>query len=524
MQLKTLSLAVAAALAAPAAFATPTPEAVPGVQKIILSGATAPDLFVESAVKEMLDPATLKSYRDNATDLAFQHRAWYGLAKSGIPGVPAGTPILFVKRSKGGSVWGVDPVARASRIETLDFSACAASGVPLPKDGNRVYDYLCPVKGLDPDSPNFANPALNNGVPSDFGVSDVSPALFKGPYNVEFGQTELSNAEVAKLTIKPVNTLIMGLSATHAVPLSTRLTRADYGNMLMGKIQDWSQIYDQDYDGVNDFDGSPLPANTQVVVCRRVNGSGTQASYNWFFNNFPCETGFGGDVPPASMGVNGTGGDNASGVVGGSGTEADPYQIDPTAGFTVVNNSTSGDVRNCLKSAQNHTDHKIKGEDGNWYVVKFSNSTEPFQAVGVLSADSYGTESGWSFRHIYGAGSYAPATQTASAGATGIAPSKASLLSGAWEFAVELTMQYRNANVTNPQGDVIPPLSGVKKAFADELIKRSGDPAKIALNSKKNAYAALPDYYDPYASAMNTAHVALGSHEGNMCKPLVRKY
>ena len=507
MKLKLITLAVAATLAAPSAFATPTPEAVPGVQKIILSGATAPDGFVESAVKEMLDPASIKTYRDNAhATLAFQHRAWYGLAKAGIPGVTAGTPILFVKRSKGGSVWGVDPVARASRIESLDFSACAAGGAAAG-DSGKVYDYFCPTKGLDPDSPNFNNPALNNGVPSDFGVSDVSPVLFKAPLNVEFGQTQLSAAEVAKLTIKPVNTLIMGLVATNDVPLSTAITRADYGNMLMGNIQDWTQI------------DASLGGNTQVVACRRVNGSGTQASYNWFFNNFPCESAFSGSKVPTSMYT-----DNASGIVSGSGTEADPFVIDPMQGYTVVNNSTSGDVRNCLKNAQNRIDHKIKGDDGKWYLTKFSNSGSPFKAIGVLSADSYGSESGWTYRNIYGAGSFAPATQTASAGATGIAPSKANLLTGAWDFAVELTMQYRNANVTNPQGDVITPLAGTKKAFADELIKRSGDPAKIALNSKKEVYAALPDYYDPFANPTNTAHVALGSHQGNMCQPMVRKY
>jgi hypothetical protein len=509
MKLKLITLAVAATLAAPSAFATPTPEAVPGVQKIILSGATAPDGFIESSVKEMLEPG-YKSYRDNAAaTLAFQHQAWYGLAKAGIPGVAAGTPILFVKRSKGGSVWGVDPVARASRIESLDFSACTVGGADL---NGKVYDYFCPTKGLDPDSPNFNNPALNNGVPSDFGVSDVSPALFKAPYNVEFGQNALTAAEVAKLTVKPVNTLIMGLPVTNDVPLSTAITRADYGNMLMGNIQDWTQI------------DANLGGNTQVVACRRVNGSGTQASYNWFFNNFPCESAFAGAKAPTSMGVNGSGGDNASGVISGSGTQADPYLIDPTQGYTVLNNSTSGDVRNCLARAQSNTDHLFKGDDGKYYKALFSNSVDPFKAIGVLSADSYGSESGWTFRNIYGAGSFSPATQTASAGATGIAPSKANLLTGAWDFAVELTMQYRNANVTNSQGDVITPLAGTKKAFADELIKRAGDPAKIALNSKRNAYAALPDYYDPFANPTNEAHVALGSHQGNMCQPMVRKY
>lgn len=508
MKLKHITLAVAAALVAPSAFANIAPEAVPGVVKIVLSGATAPDGFIESSVREMLETASIKTYRDTATGGAFQHRAWFGKAKAGIPGVAAGTDILFVKRSKGGSVWGVDPVARASRIESLDFSACTTSGVALPNDGNRVYDYLCPTKGLDPDSPNFANPALNNGVVSDFGVSDVSPALFKAPFNVEFGQSELAVAEVAKLTIKPVNTIIMALVATNDVPLSTVITRSDYANMLMGNIQDWTQI------------DASLTGNTNVVACRRVNGSGTQASYNWFFNNFPCESAFNGAKAPTSMFA-----DNASGFVSGTGTQADPIVIDPTAGYTVVNNSTSGDVRNCLTRAQNHTDHTIRADDGKYYTIKFSNSTAPFKAIGVLSADSYGSDGpAWTFRNIYGAGSFAPATQTASAGATGIAPSKANLLSGAWDFAVELTMQYRNATVTNVQGDSVPALAGAKLAFANELIKRSGDPAKIALNNKANVYAALPDFYDPFANATNEAHTALGSHEGNMCQPMVRKF
>ena len=521
MKLKQISLAVAAALLATPAFANIAPETVPGVEKIVMSGATAPDSFVEGSVIEMIDPATLKTYRDNATAGAFQHRAWFGNAKAGIPGVTAGTPILFVKRSKGGSVWGVDPVARASRIESLDFASCVAGGAAAG-DGGKVYDYFCPVKGLDPVSPDFANPALNNGVISDVGVSDVSPALFKAPYNVEFGQTELAVAEVNRLTILPVNTVIMGLSATNAVPLSTVLSRADYGNMLMGNIQDWGQIYDKDFDGVNDFDGTPVVAGangTPVTVCRRVNGSGTQASYNWFFNNFPCESAFSGQIPPADMKAN-----SASGITGGDGSAGNPFTIDPSVGYTVVNNSTSGDVRNCLKNANAMTDHTIVSDDGFSYTIQFSKSATPVQAIGVLSADSLGKESGWTFRNIYGAGSYDPKNQVGSAGATGVAPSKANLLSGIWDFAVELTMQYRNVSVTNPQNDVVAPLSGTKLSFVKELIKRSGDPAKIDLNSVKNAYAALPDFYDPYAGGAESAHTAFGSHQGNMCKPYVRKF
>lgn len=506
MQLNTLALAVAATLAAAPAFAVSNPETVAGVHKIVMSGATAPDGFIKSAAEEMLKPG-FSTYRNNDTSQAFQHRAWYGLAKAGIPGVAENTPILFVKRSKGGSVWGVNPVARASRIESLDFSTCTTGG---SADGTS-YNYFCGVKGLDPDSPDFNDPTKNNGVVSDMGVSDVAPALFKAPYNVEYGQTELDGSEVAALTAFPVNTLMMGLVATNDVPLTTKLTRAAYGNMLMGNIQDWTQIDDT------------LTGNTQVVVCRRVNGSGTQASYNWFFNNFPCQSAFNGFVAPADMVDNSVSGLDTSDGKDGS-TQLKAIHIDPTAGYTVVNNSTSGDVRNCLNRAQTNTNHTFKADDGKWYSIRFANSTQPFKAIGVLSLDSYGNENGWTFRMMDGAGSFTPATQTASAGATGTAPSKANLLTGAWELAVELTMQYRTATVVNSQGDTVPPIAGVKKSFADELIKRSGDPAKIAINSKHYAYAAVPDFHDPFANATNMAQVALGSHGGNMCKPWMQLY
>lgn len=499
LKLNQIAVACAAALAAAPAFAVSNPTTVPGVQTIVMSGATAPDGFIKSAVEEMLKPGFF-TYRNNDLGAAFQYRAWHGLAKAGIPGVAENTPILFVKRSRGGSVWGVNPVARAEKIQSLNFAGCTTGGAA---DGT-TYSYFCPVTSADnPTTP----PA--DGVVSDMGVSDVAPSLFKAPFNVEFGENELSAAEAARLTAKPVNTLMMGIVATSSVPATTRISRSDFGNMLMGNVQDWSQV-----------DPSITTGNTQVVVCRRVDGSGTQASYNWYFNNFPCQSAFNGVAPPASM-------TTASVITGGSGTNADPFIVDPTAGYTVVNNSTSGDVRNCLIRAQTNVNHKILGDDGKWYQVNFAATPgTPFRAIGTLSVDSYnasGTGSGestqWNFRMLDGAGTYVPGTDTASPGATGIAPSKANLLSGAYDFAVELTMQYRNVAVNG-----VPALAGVKKAFADELIKRSGDPAKIAVNAKSKAYAALPDLFDPTASAINAAHTALGSHQGNMCKPLIRKY
>lgn len=513
MQVKKLVAACGLAFAAAGAQAYSVDTT--GYVKIFLSGATAPDSFLQDLANSLLTGVV--SFREQTTpsSAANNYRAFMGDAKPGIPGVPAGTKILFIKRSKGGSVWGVDPVARANRIETLDFSDCT-SGAGY----SGGYTHACKLKGIDPGLPGNDSPSNPGEVP-DFGVSDVEPAMFREPFNTENNQPALSPAETARLTAVPVNQLMMGIVATNAVPATTYISRAAYTNMLAGKLRDWSLV-----------DDSLTGGNTNVVVCRRVDGSGTQASYNWYFNNFPCQSNEGGTLDPATV-------NDSDGILGGSGTEADPIVIDPTAGYTVVENSSSGNVRDCLKAAQNLTDHKVKGELDKWYLLKFSNAKvenggngQPFRAIGILSLDSYGKESGWSFRMLDGAGTFNAATQTASSGATGVAPSKANLVNGKYDFAVELSMQYRNQTVLNPNGDTVPVSSPLKQAFINEFIKQAGSTKYTAnvggsFTTVPNAYASLPQYYDPYDSAnndpvTNTWRVSFYSREANTCAPLKR--
>lgn len=505
MNLKSLAWACASACAlvgANASAQTPGAFDTPDL-KIIMSGATAPDNFLAQIAAGLFDGAFIR-YQDDAgtpadfTDDGRGYNAFFGRLKNDatIPQALRGRTVLFVKRSRGGSVWGVNPVARASRIETLNITAgsCVLNGTA----------YRCSVKGTDPGLPGYLD-STNAGEVSDFGVSDVEPALFKSPLNVEFGQNQLTPAETARLTVRPTNVLSMGLVATNAVPATTYLSRAAYGAMLSGNYQDWSQV-----------DPSISSGNTQVIVCRRVQGSGTQTSYNWFFNNFPCQSGFAGSVSPARMT------DSVSGIVAGSGTQNDPFIIDPTQGYTVVENSGSGNVRDCLRSAQGNLDHNFRGDDGKFYRVKFSNSTEPFRAIGTLSGDSASSanpnQNGWSYRYLDGAGVYNIGTSTHVAGSAdkGIAPSKANLIEGRYDFAVEVTQQFRSVAVVNDHGDNIAALSGLKLAFVNEFIKRSGDPAFNA-----NPWvAALPPTFDPTTSA----NVAKGTRFGNTCSPLQMLY
>lgn len=544
--MKLSNIALSCALACSAMSAQAAGPTIPaGTKVVFLSGATAPDNFLGDIASGMLTGVTAI----RSTDSGILFRAYLGKAAAGVPGVAVGTDILFVKRSKGGSVWGVDPVARAQRVETLDFDNCTA----LTVTPSQPYAWQCGTKGIDPGIANHTDPVLNTGLVPDFGVSDVEPKMFKTPYNTENGQPALNVTELSHLSNKPVNQIMMGIVATDALAAATHISRSQYGAALAGKLGDWSQV-----------DGSADP----VTVCRRVNGSGTQTSYNWFFDGFPCNAASGGytDTPPATV-ADSWGYDGAH-----AGTAGDPYLVDPTAGLTIVENSGSGDVRNCLIAAQYGLDFTVTGSNNKVYKVLFSqvpgtpygvgttafgninaaNPTGlrggPSKAIGVLSLDSYNNantvskialtdpavlpvtyatqlESGYSFRQLDGAGTFNGATQASSAGATGNAPSKDNLLNGKYDFVVEVSMQARNAAVTNDTGDVVPAITAdaTKNAFYTEFVKRAGATKYTGndggtFTSVPNAYATLPQY-DSYTT--KPAYVSKFSRNGNTCAPLV---
>lgn len=519
-KLNPIAAACAAALglaSASAAALTPFEAASPGLD-IYLSGASAPQATLGAIAVQLFEPGYIVYYSDGGddtknTDDGVDYRAYFGTIKAGAP-VDAslvGKKVRLIDRAKGGSVWGVNPVARAQKIATMAITDAncrdMAADVPLASQTAGVAQ-LCLPTGSD------LNPlAPGNRVP-DFGVSDVAPNMFKGPYNVEAGAEQLSAAETAQLTASGVNTLMMGLVATNGVPFGTYLSKADYASMLMGNITDFGSI-------------NPALAGEKVVVCRRVNGSGTQASYNWFFHNFPCtNNSIAGDGSSAPLNI--LSNIDSGSIVGGSGAAGDPLLLDPTAGVVIVENSGSGDVRNCLKAANEGTDYsnKILFDDGSGtlsdlhYTVKFSATGLGTPAIGVLSLDSRGKESDdWTFRSLDGAGHIDPGTGAEvcdTVGKCGVAPTKANLLAGDYEFSSELSMQYRNV----PVAGVLAP-SGDQLQFIKDFIKASGSPTvieAIASSATRNASAALPIVHPA-----NDAFVADATRNGNMCQALEKK-
>lgn len=514
MKIKQIALACAAALAVPMAAHAAAPTNAfdtTGALVIQMSGATAPDNFLQTIMLGMLKPGFYK-YIDNGPGTEF--RAFLGEINNtaDIPASLHNQKVLFIKRSKGGSVWGVDPVARSEAIQTLKISTATnpLTGLPYCSTSNAADPAItvtCSPAGNDP-----AVAAANGDERvSDMGVSDVAPFMFKEPFNVEFGKTQLTTAESAALSQRSVNTLMMGIVATAAVSDTAVISDADYFAMLAGYQGDWSAF------------GVAPAAGNNVVVCRRWPGSGTQTSYNWYFHNFPCTTnggvsGVSGEVGPARMSDSAGYGSGSLGLGDGS-SAANAIGIDPAAGFTVVENSGSGDVRKCLKAAQNGGAYTFKGEGDVWHTVNFG--AGGYGAVGVLSLDSQnstsdGAESAWFFRPQNGKGRFYRTTQDCRIGGaagtvtdSGVCPNRANLRNGNYAFAAELTMQWVTASV-----------AGQKLDFVNEFIDRAGDPA-----FQSTWTLALPPTYDPNETVLyDGGKVAKATRNGNMCAPLQRLF
>lgn len=477
MQLKMKQVAAACALAfAGSAHAGVTPFETPELT-VFLSGASAPQATLGSLASGLFQ-GTLGTdyfaYYSNDGTVGANFRAYFGQLKTvaqdaNMPASIAGKKVLLVNRAKGGSVWGVNPVARAQGVGYMPVTSgnCALNTAAT----STTFQYTCTPSG---DDLNPADPG--NAVP-DFGVSDVEPKMFKDTLNVEFGQVQLTDDEVANITNFGVSSLMFGIPVTTNVSsVISSMPRAIMGGLLNGSINTWDKV-------------NPALSG-DVMVCRRVQGSGTQASYNQYFHNFPCGVnGLGGTGTIGTARVFDSAGYAAFALGDGSGSNtANAIGIDASAGYTVIENSSSGNVRTCLTNARNATDYFFKGDDGLTYNVTFGGNQR--KAVGVLSLDSTPTSS-WTFINM-----------------NGVAPTKANLLDTSYDFAYELSMQYRT-------GALDPLLAGDKKDFVDEFIRRSGDPVVLASLSTADAVAAVPINF-----STTTANVMKGTRFGNSCQPI----
>lgn len=463
-------------------LATPADERV-----IFISGASATQKGFTSIISTMFTGTPIR-FAVNTTATSRDYEAAAGVLAAGT-GTWAGKNAIIIYRVKGGSVWGVNPVARNEAIDSLDVKGTCGSTVG--SNGSAAMPYNCGVNTRKPDA----------------GVSDVAPALFQSPYNTEsdisdepnavaaLDPTELANFN-APGSINPVYGLAFGVPITDNLPMFN-LNKNAVSAIMAGNLASWNLV------------DSTLPAE-DVVICRRVPGSGTQAVDNLYFGNYPC-----GDTlvnVPADRYISGAWDDSTRTYTVANGA----------GGVIVVENSTSGDVAKCLDQAVTGGTYNTADRAGvTGVTVDFG--AGGYKAIGVLSMDSLSkskTTGNWQFRSLDGSGTItwdntavAPVTSngvapyTAGTG-TGKFPTKASLMDGTWDLMGQISFNIPKRTPTD-----FPAKAGVLAKF----LSNAKSPAILAaITDLKNVAGSPAGTSDPTA----TGNVLRSSYlAGNQCGP-----
>jgi hypothetical protein len=355
--------------------------------------------------------------------------------------------VLFRKRDTGGSGWGVTPVthpmdvtlgtvpvypnpvnaggtATGFRVDIMAVTAGAGAGFncdttanpPVPQvsgGGTNYTEYKCgitndqkvPDAGFSDIEPNKffginSNPAA--GLPEYVASSEVlintfGALVFNTPVTLD-----LRNA------LQAVQGLTVGAEDQANMP---SLSSAEIRSLFTNGIPTWNNLLVTD--PANPAGAKiPLanhpavialgtvPADKKVQICRRVNGSGTQAQFNAIMLNWPCDTTVTG--PSSEPGL-------------------------PT-GPVVANNSGSSDVSRCLDDFNDgsNTSGKNTGLVKRW-------------AIGINSTEN-NTNNSFSYRFIK---------------IDGAAPTINAVHAGDYYDYAEQSFQYRTntdtlLNATNP--------------------------------------------------------------------------
>lgn len=449
MKLRMIALAALAAAGSAHAL-TPaqidTARANGTLKEVYIAGASAQRLFLGAWFQSNCTPASFDVFFNGtgAAPAGNNHRAYSCNLKKKVGNWLAGTPVLMVKRDQGGSFQGVNPIAQGTAQDLMRVDGtCTATGNPSPAVDILVPGFAC----------NNVNSRL-----ADAGLSDVEPALFQKQVNLPAPNTAIS---VTSLDSKAFNQTIMGVAvntklyralqaaqglaqddaAAHMPSLpSTFVTAALSGN-LSGSTADkrgWNIVVPASVDA--------NVLNKQVHVCRRVIGSGTQASFNAEFLNGGCGTGTAAYNPVGQT----TGANNS--------TPLTPTTSPSETGTLWWNlGSGAGNVETCLGTT-------VEGLAGNAY------------AIGMLSRENTplptgtGVDKGYRFVKL-----------------DGQSPARDNAKVGDYKFVYDATMQWHKTLLTD--ADV--------KAFLVAIRANAGKAAQLNVVDvdTQQGVMALPTTY-----------------------------
>lgn len=512
-------IAVAAALAAAGSAQALTPAEIDALRgttlkEIRVAGASALRLSVAAYMKEVCtDTVTgtsnLHVYFYSTSAQSTDHRAYACNLGVAVGNYAKGTPVLVYKRDAGGSGQGVNPIAAAALQTHMLVSGPSCTTVlnSNPSTDPAVANYLC---------------AVTENLLSDAGISDAEPAIFQAAVNLPTGSSALTSTQLNQLNVAPLVQALFGVAVNKKayralqeaqgiiapggalldVPADqntwTTATLATIPSLPMNFIRGaltgqviggspnttakkgWNIViptgtYSLD-GGVTTRPAVDANAVTKTMnICRRTEGSGTQAVTAAFVAENPCNNSAGGLYTPA-------------GVAGSSGNATTVVATVTNAAPNLVQEGTSaGQVEGCFSE----TETAVGGTDNIAY------------AIGVLGREANALRSGGDLGYRY-------------VKIDGAAPVRNVAKAGGYPFVYEATMQWNTATVTDAD----------KVSFLTALRGGFGSPnglAAVDSDTQQGVMSPPSAYAGSYADATGNAAL-FGSRvsraTGNSCAAL----
>lgn len=407
MKLRIIALAAMAITgAAQAAVITPaaldSARAAGTLKEFRIFGASAQSTFIGAYMQSICKSTDFTTYFD--TTAGANHRAYACTLAKAVGNYKIGDLVFVNKREAGGSVYGVNPVATASAQNAMQVTnaGCVATGAT---PGVTTAAYTCgtvalqtPHAGIsDVEPAQFSKKVTLNGnanyylnLPVGFQDDGVTPwdPLTTGQVNgldsAAINQTLFG--VVVNLNLRNALQQAQGLAVgSEAAEDQPSMPRAFYAGAVAGFVKGGSA--NATWKTLTGIAGDEAK---QVNICRRANGSGTQASSNLFFlEAATIAKDEDGMLAPLT----------AQGAIAANGTLA------------VVEASSTGNVELCLTNA-------ALGSTG--------------YAMGVISVERDPAGKAYRFVKLDGA-----------------APAKALARTGGYPYVYSATMQWKKAGVLN---------------------------------------------------------------------------
>ena len=407
-------------------------------------------------------------------------------AKAGITGnFPATQKFIVVKRDEDGSFAGVGPVLQrgynalgvnTGGLNFIDLTQCSTGA-------NPTCHYI---------KPDFTNGAA---VIPDAGVTDVETNIWRGRGQFPFAGAPTSGPSTIKskfaaqgfgvaVTEKLYDALqtaqgLSGCSGNYAAgACQPSISKAQYTSIVAqagSTHTDWSPIL------------GTIGIGKPVNLCRRVSTSGTQASSDVAFLSNPCS--------------------NANPTFGALAvaTKDDSFPGE----FHVFENSSTGNVKNCLNYRNNGFDNTTTGSFTTTAgeVISNNESTEGTFAIGWVSLEN-----------VPAAGTGPIVTGPASAVAPG----------DKWKFvklsgvSPNLDLKQRQTSIDMNYNDVFEfealwrnDIGGARIGFMNAFVTKLSNPNLVDLTG-----IYVVSNGSTFTNALFPSHVGKGTRSGNSCSPL----